>query len=120
MLIRDYKLQWSYILSPTKRVKRRMDEEYSETEEGREEEERLENIIERVDEGFGNVPIASPPYYVNGRRVIRVSFSPEFAPWHWKLARCTVDLCLGGFNRRLLPERFCKWICGRLGWTWKD
>ena len=120
MLIRDYKLQWSYILSPTKRVKRRMDEEYSKTEEGREEEERLENIIERVDEGFGNVPIASPPYYVQGRTVIRVSFSPEFAPWHWKLARCTVDLCLGGFNRRLLPERFCKWICGRLGWTWKD
>ena len=33
-----------------------MDEEYSKTEEGREEEERLENLIERVDEGFGNVP----------------------------------------------------------------
>ena len=83
-----------------------MDEEYSETEEGREEEERLEDLIERVDGGFGNVPIASPPYYVHGRTVIRVSFSPEFAPWHWKLARRIVDLCLGGFNRGLLPERF--------------
>ena len=120
MLIRDYKLQWSYIFSPTKRIKHRMDNEYINTEGGKAEEERIEEAIKRVVEGIGSFVFASPPVFLRGQRVIRVELSPEYAPWHWKLREWMVVRLLDGFNRGLLPERLCKWIGGLLRWTWKD
>ena len=120
MLIRDYKLQWSYIFSPTKRIRHRMDCEYGNTEEGKAEEERIEEAVKRVVEGIGSFAFASPPVFLRGRSVIRVELAPKYAAWHWTLRDWMVGRLLDGLNRGLLPERLCKWIGGLLGWTWKD